>query len=109
MGKGIRVTYYLTTSEAEQDVITKNFGYEPSEAPILGFARWDVLEDASSREHPTILLMPTWRNWLEDQSREAFLQSEYYKAYADFIQDEQTSRSRALDDICNLVHLHHKG
>ena len=41
------MTYFLTTSRNEQDIVVKNFGYQPEFAPILGFSRWDLLEDLS--------------------------------------------------------------
>ena len=56
---------------------------------ITGLARWDVLEDKSDPAHKEILLMPTWRSWLEDISEEQFKKSEYYQRYKAFLQDER--------------------
>ena len=60
-------------------IIVENFGYEDGDAPILGFTRWDVLEDTSKPEEKIILAMPTWRSWLEEKSAEEFKASDYYK------------------------------
>ena len=98
------MTYFLTTSHAEQDVVTENLGYKVHNAPVLGFSRWDLLNDASNAEQPTILLMPTWRVWLEDVGDEAFLASEYYNAYSAFIQDPRIhallERANATLEFC---------
>lgn len=83
------MTYFLTTSRKEQDIVIANFGYDDVHSPVLGFSRWDVLENHADASRPTILLMPTWRQWLEDVGEEAFTSSDYYNAYAGLIQDER--------------------
>jgi hypothetical protein len=71
------MTYFLTTSKAEQDIVVKHFGYDVHHAPVLGFSRWDALRDTSAQEeHPSILLMPTWRQWLEGVDDQTFVESE---------------------------------
>ena len=65
------MTHFTTTSRFEHKIIVENFGYEDGDAPILGFTRWDVLEDTSKPEEKIILAMPTWRSWLEEKSAEA--------------------------------------
>lgn len=82
------MTYFLTTSRREQDIVVQNFDYNPQEAPVLGFSRWDVLRDRACAEEPVILLMPTWRPWLEEQSDEVFVASEYFHRYSSLIASE---------------------
>ena len=79
------MAYFLTTSKAEQKIVTEHFGYTTAQAPVLGFSRWDVLEDKSDKRAPMILIMPTWRQWLEEQTDEVFVQSEYFKRYSSLI------------------------
>lgn len=83
------MTYYLTTSQNEQDVIVGNFGYRLNQVPVLGFSRWDVLVDKSSAEKPAILVMPTWRAWLEEQDDDVFLASDYFKKYSSLIRNPE--------------------
>lgn len=85
------MTYFLTTSHAEQEIVVENFGYNLRHAPVLGFSRWDLLKDTSDKTHPTILMMPTWRQWLEDVGDDVFLESDYYKAYSELIQSEEVA------------------
>lgn len=82
------MTYFLTTSRAEQKIITENFGYDTRHAPILGFSRWDLLKDTSDSVDPFILVMPTWRQWLEGVDDETFVSSEYFQRYSELISDE---------------------
>ena len=62
---------FVVTSDFEKGIIEKYFGYAEDEIVNSGFARWDVLEDKSEglRE---ILIMPTWRSWLENATAEEF-------------------------------------
>ena len=86
------MTYFLTTSKAEQDIAVERLGYDRENAPILGFSRWDVLEDHSHPENPVILLMPTWRQWLEEVDDATFLGSEYYCTYMELLGDADFMR-----------------
>ena len=94
------MSYFLTTSEKEQDIVIKHFGYRTNQAPILGFSRWDALVDASSMENPSILLMPTWRPWLEEQDDALFVESEYFKVYSSLIVSDHLAE---VLDRCNAT------
>lgn len=83
------MTYFVTTSNPEQDIVVNNFGYSRENAPIVGFTRWDVLNDKSSDSDRMILIMPTWRSWLENQSSDFFRQSDYYMNYMNLLNNEQ--------------------
>lgn len=75
------MTYFVTTGRAEQEIAVSEFEYSEKTAPITGFARWDVLENKEDKNDRFILLMPTWRSWLEEVGDEKFINSEYYKKY----------------------------
>lgn len=81
------MTYFTASSEMEKSIIEQNFGYKPEQIPVTGLSRWDVLKDKSDPAHPSILVMPTWRSWLEDQSDEFFCQSQYYQEYTELLND----------------------
>lgn len=83
------MTYFTATSQFEQDIVVNYLGYNPAKVPIVGFTRWDVLEDTSVDTDRIILLMPTWRSWLEEVSDEDFLSSDYYKSYSSFLQSRR--------------------
>ena len=83
------VTYFLTSSEFEQKIVAENFGYDTDHAPVLGLARWDVLTDKSRPDRPSILVMPTWRSWLEDREDSVFCSSEYYLTYMHLLKNQE--------------------
>ena len=68
-GKAGSCNLFVVTSDFEKGIIEKYLGYAEDEIVNSGFARWDVLEDKSEglRE---ILIMPTWRSWLENATAE---------------------------------------
>lgn len=84
-GKGNRSAcdLFIVTNTMEEKIILDNFGYEPAEVANTGFARWDVLKDCSQDSH-NILIMPTWRNWLDSVSDEAFEDSTYFETICCF-------------------------
>jgi hypothetical protein len=71
----------MVVSEAEKNTIVKNWGYRPEDVVVAGFSRFDVLTDMSDRERPVILVMPTWRSWLEDVDQAAFDESAFCLHY----------------------------
>lgn len=81
------VTYFTTSSQYEQDIVVREFGYKASEAPVVGLARWDVLENRAKPDVRKILIMPTWRSWLEYLSDEEFRKSSYYRRYLSLMEN----------------------
>lgn len=102
------MTYFVTCSQREQFIVEENFNYTSARAPITGFARWDVLEDKSTDDDKFILLMPTWRSWLEEVSNEMFVESDYYKNYYSVITDERLNAELERNNIRLVLYLHPK-
>lgn len=102
------MTYFTTTSKFEQKIITDNFGYSADDAPILGFTRWDVLEDKSRPEEKMILAMPTWRAWLEERSAEEFKRSDYYFNYMKLLQSTKLAEILEENNVKLIFYIHPK-
>ena len=100
------VDYFLVSSEREQDVITGSFGYDDEHVPVLGQARWDALEDHSHPDAPTLLLMPTWREWLSVANEEEFKQTDFYRAYDQLLNDPELETCLAEHNATLQVFLH---
>lgn len=86
-GGGNAMARFVVSSDYEKKIIHDYFDYDDEEIIVTGLARWDVLKDTSSKDKPQILLMPTWRSWLEDVGEEQFKESEYYKRFEEFLTD----------------------
>lgn len=87
------MTYFVTTGRVEQEIAVNELLYNEKTAPITGFARWDVLENKEDENDKFILLMPTWRSWLEEVSDEQFINSDYFKQYSSLMKNPK------LDEI----------
>jgi CDP-glycerol glycerophosphotransferase (TagB/SpsB family) len=74
------VDLFVVSSNREKELVKKNFGYKDEEIIVTGLSRWDVLTDQSQGQS-TILLMPTWRSWMDDLPEDKFIETEYYQQY----------------------------
>ena len=100
--------YFVVTSPVEQNVVVSNFGYRRKNVPQLGFTRWDVLKDKKTDDDKFILVMPTWREWLESSSEEDFLASDYYNEYVQLLSDERLLKMTDDYNVKLLLYLHPK-
>lgn len=78
-----RADLFVCAAKPEYEFCEKEFGYPKGHVQLLGFARFDGLED-KSRNKNQILLMPTWRSWLANIEDKDFVKSEYYNKYQNF-------------------------
>jgi len=71
-------------SEREKQFFVNDFGYAPHEVAVTGFARFDALfaDDVPLVERQ-ILVMPTWRPWLQDPT--TFTESDYFRRWHDLL------------------------
>lgn len=100
--------WFVVTSKKEKDLVVKEFDYKPEFVPITGFTRWDVLHDKRDPKDRFILMMPTWRAWLEDVSNEQFQESDYYKAYVDLISKPELANMLKENGLYLVLYLHPK-
>ena len=102
------MTHVSTTSKFEQHIMDEYWGYSPANAPVLGFTRWDVLEDKSTPDEKMILVMPTWRAWLEEKPEEDFLKSDYFRNYMEMLADEDLMKCLEENDVKLIFFIHPK-
>lgn len=98
---------FITTSEFEKNIIREHFGYKEKEIAVTGFSRWDVLQDCSNGNRE-LLLMPTWRNWLEEVDEQTFIQSIYYKNYTKLLSSPQLIKLLDSYDLTLNFYIHPK-
>lgn len=78
---------FVVSSSFEQEIIHKHLGYDKKDIIITGLSRWDELLRIS-RKSTDILIMPTWRNDLNNISREAFVRSDYFKFWNSLLSND---------------------
>ncbi len=75
---------FVCGAKREYDFIRSRFRYRDSVVQFLGLCRYDALTLAEKKKKDrsrVILLMPTWRTYLERLSRGAFKKSSFYQSY----------------------------
>ena len=106
-GKSGSCDLFVVTSDFEKKIVEDYFGYAEDEIVNSGFARWDVLEDKSEglRE---ILIMPTWRAWLENVTLEEFKESDYFHNYMALLNSPRFHSFLEKNDFLANFYLHSK-
>lgn len=108
-GKGKRggCNLFVVSTEAEKKIIVDNFNYLPEEVINTGLPRWDVLHDKSQNQRE-ILIMPTWRNWLDSVPDEDFEQSDYFQHYMGLLNSRRFADILEKYDLQVNFYLHAK-
>lgn len=102
------MNYFVTTGKIEQEIAVNELLYTEETAPITGFARWDALEDKEDKNDRFILVMPTWRSWLEDVSDEEFMESDYYNHYTSLLKSPELARILKEGNTRVVFYIHPK-
>ena len=108
-GKGKKggCNLFVVSTGKEKQTIIDNFGYEPDEVINTGLPRWDVLQDKSQGTRE-ILIMPTWRNWLDSVPDRDFEESDYFQYYMGLLNSERLSQILEKYDLQINFYLHAK-
>ena len=92
--------YFICGAKKEYDFIKDRFGYLEDSLLFTGFPRWDALKRTNiGQKDKTILIMPTWRNWLGGKRNKFFeiknfKNTEFFKCWNGLLDD---------DDFVNFV------
>ena len=77
---------FIVSSEDEKEKIVMDImGYDSDAVAVTGLARFDDLP--FNNETKNILLMPTWREWINNDNQ--FLNSQYYFRYLNLINNKR--------------------
>lgn len=96
---------FFSSTKLEQEIICREYGYEPHEVPIVGLPRFDRLIDKSNSTNE-ILIMPTWRKWLQRANSHSFKSSDFYRNYTDFLKNAELSKVCKMHGITLKFYLH---
>ena len=89
----VRADIFTASTEFEQSIICREYGYRKEEVPLIGMPRLDRLVDRSD-DFNEIMISPTWRQWLRKVTDDEFSRSDFVKAYRLLIGDH------ALEETC---------
>lgn len=100
---------FFVSSEYEKEIVKQFFNYTEDEIIVSGLARWDHLQNRGGKQKQ-ILLLPTWREWLDEVSEEEFLNSQFYRQYERLLNDtnlaEQLEKNNVILKFCMHPRIH---
>ncbi|WP_214891641.1 CDP-glycerol glycerophosphotransferase family protein [Exiguobacterium sp. s142] len=82
-----KIELFCCGGKDEYEYVKQNYGYPERAVKYLGLCRFDGLHEYKANKKK-ILLMPTWRQWLDNNDKE-FLNSEYFKAYSNLLNNKK--------------------
>ena len=86
-----KVSMFACAAKPEYEFVRDTFGYPAGVVQYVGLCRFDALHGLTSDKN-TILVIPTWRMWLERNSNAdkltAFTHSAYYKEWTGLLNDK---------------------
>ena len=86
-----RFWMFCCAAAPEYEFVRDTFGYPPGVVRHVGLCRFDGLH-GSGADASLVLIVPTWRMWLERNrgayARQAFLDSGYYRQWNDLLHSE---------------------
>lgn len=84
-----KIKKFVVSSEFEKDILINEMHFKQEQVMITGLSRYDKLHDQSYIDnYKSILIIPTWREWLLDDEAE-FIESFFYKSYANLLENEE--------------------
>lgn len=90
-------------AKPEYEFIKSSFGYPEGNVRYTGFCRFDKLLSYSPKKQ--ILLMPTWRKWLNKSN---FNESDYFKKYVELLSDRRLQNVLDKYRIKLVFYPHHE-
>lgn len=75
--------FNVSSTSEKYDIVVKQLGYNTDEVAVTGLPRFDNLPLKPNNELKKVLVMPTWRDWLN--SDYAFNNSDYMHKYINLI------------------------
>lgn len=108
--KNTKFRYFICGAKEEYEYIKNNFGYPSENVKYIGFARFDNLHDFKTEKN-TILVMPTWRNWLGRETNMMgekinFKETEYFKKWNSFLNSKELDSFLKKYDLKLLFYPH---
>lgn len=101
-----KVDLFICGAREEYEYVLRNYNYPKGVVKLTGLARYDTLKNISGKKQ--ILIMPTWRKWLNGLSGEEFIKSDYFLAYNDVLSNPEFLNFIKSEDYTVVFYLHYE-
>lgn len=108
------IDYFVTSSQKEYEFVKEIYKYPDHAIGCVGLARFDYLYTPHTVEDK-ILVMPTWRKWLDFKEKTLskdssghFYDSDYYLAYKTLLTDEALIQHLRKNHYKLVFYMHYK-
>jgi CDP-glycerol glycerophosphotransferase len=82
----IKFNLFICGAKPEYEYVIKEFNHPDGVVQYTGLPRFDKLHNFTTKKE--ILLMPTWRMYLDEVNEKEFINSEYYRRYQAILDNE---------------------
>lgn len=100
----VKANLVICGAKPEYEYLHSVYGFKEGVIQLLGLARFDGLHDYIVNRKQ-ILLMPTWRSWLKNES---FIDSDYYKTYKAFLMNKKLHEILIQNDLSLVFYPHYE-
>lgn len=100
-----KIDCFICSCDREADFVSDVLGHRRENIYVTGLCRYDQLNDRFLEKN-IVLIMPTWRMWLNDQTFDEFKQSEYYQQFLSLLQNEELHSFAEQKDLKIVFFLH---
>ncbi|WP_095173697.1 MULTISPECIES: CDP-glycerol glycerophosphotransferase family protein [Blautia] len=100
------VDLFICGARPEFEYVVKNYYYPAGVVCYTGLARYDNLFDFDTKKQ--ILLMPTWRKWINAYSIEEFKKNEYFRIYQSFLMNPKMNELLEINGYKLVFYPHYE-
>lgn len=105
LAKYANLDLFVTSGKPEYENVLANYGYTEKQVVYTGFPRLDNWHHFRIN-NKQIVLMPTWRVYIAQDSNIEFWNTEYYRAYQDLINDLGVIHFLKTNEMKMVFYLH---
>ena len=98
------VDLFMVSSDKEKKIVVDDLKFKNDEVVITGLSRFDSLLNNDTQVKRQILIIPTWRDWL--QTFDGFIESEYYQRYKSLLESDKLQKLCKTNDLELILCLH---
>ena len=78
---------FIVSTEREKQITVEDLEFPEEQVKVTGLSRFDSLFAKDVKIKKQVLLIPTWRDWL--QNKDLFIESEYFERYSSLISNKE--------------------